>query len=174
MPEFVLDTTTIGAGEGLSRLAFDGLDSFTRGYIEAMFFTETDTGGTRESFDPENGSQLPGDVGADDLHPTALENIAAGCKAFQEKNAALLDAAYAAEDSDGYAIYNDSQAGRDFWFSRNGHGVGFWDRGLGDVGDKLHEATKAWGEAHVWFGDHVDFGDAPFVHVDKDRLRSPS
>ena len=30
---------------------------------------------------------------------------------------------------------NDSnleQAGHDFWFSRNGHGVGFWERG-GDV-----------------------------------------
>jgi len=24
--------------------------------------------------------------------------------------------------------YDDEQAGRDFWFTRQGHGVGFWDR----------------------------------------------
>jgi hypothetical protein len=24
--------------------------------------------------------------------------------------------------------YSEEQAGRDFWFTRQGHGVGFWDR----------------------------------------------
>lgn len=29
--------------------------------------------------------------------------------------------------------------GHDFILSANHHGTGFWDRGLGDIGDKLHE-----------------------------------
>jgi hypothetical protein len=29
------------------------------------------------------------------------------------------------------------QAGIDFWLTRNRHGAGYWDRGLGITGDKL-------------------------------------
>lgn len=31
------------------------------------------------------------------------------------------------------------QIGNDLWFTAQGHGVGFWDRGLGAVGDRLTE-----------------------------------
>ncbi|WP_156096594.1 hypothetical protein [Amycolatopsis jejuensis] len=34
--------------------------------------------------------------------------------------------------------------GHDFALSRAGHGTGFWDRGLGDVGDRLHRAAKVY------------------------------
>ena len=45
--------------------------------------------------------------------------------------------------------YGIEQAGRDFWFSRNGQGVGFWDRGLGDV----DVAAKIYGESTAYAGD---------------------
>lgn len=48
---------------------------------------------------------------------------------------------------------NPAQCGHDFWLSRNRHGTGFWDRDLGAVGDRLHEAAKACGEAHLYLGD---------------------
>jgi hypothetical protein len=35
--------------------------------------------------------------------------------------------------------------GHDFVLSANGHGTGFWDRGLGDLGDQLHELTAGFG-----------------------------
>ncbi len=39
------------------------------------------------------------------------------------------------------------QNGSDFWYTRNGHGVGFWDRGYpDDVADPLTEACKTFGE----------------------------
>lgn len=44
-------------------------------------------------------------------------------------------------------------AGHDFWLTRNGHGVGFWDRGLGELGDKLTEAAKTFGEVNLYLGD---------------------
>jgi len=45
------------------------------------------------------------------------------------------------------------QIGRDLWFTRNGHGVGFWDRGLGDLGEQLTEAAKAMGSQDIYLGD---------------------
>ena len=44
-------------------------------------------------------------------------------------------------------------AGHDFWLTRNGHGAGFWDRGLGELGDRLSEAADAFGESHLYAGD---------------------
>ena len=44
-------------------------------------------------------------------------------------------------------------AGHDFWLTRNGHGAGFWDRGLGEVGDRLSNACKAFGSYDLYIGD---------------------
>lgn len=38
----------------------------------------------------------------------------------------------------------------DYWLTRNHHGAGFWDRGLGDLGDRLTEAAQQDGDYHVW------------------------
>lgn len=39
------------------------------------------------------------------------------------------------------------QLGHDLWLTRNGHGAGFWDRGLGEVGERLAAAARDMGEA---------------------------
>jgi len=46
-----------------------------------------------------------------------------------------------------------SQVGHDLWLTRNGHGAGFWDRGLGELGDKLTIIAKSMGEKHLYRGD---------------------
>ena len=43
--------------------------------------------------------------------------------------------------------------GHDFWLTRNHHGTGFWDRGLGDLGNKLTEWCDKFGEQHCDIGD---------------------
>lgn len=45
------------------------------------------------------------------------------------------------------------QIGHDLWLTRNGHGAGFWDRGLGEVGDKLTEIAKSMGSKDLYKGD---------------------
>jgi len=46
-----------------------------------------------------------------------------------------------------------AQCGHDFWLTRNGHGVGFWDRGYKDYISKgLTELSKSFGEFNI-FGD---------------------
>lgn len=48
----------------------------------------------------------------------------------------------------------------DYWLTRNHHGVGFWDRGLGDLGHRLTTISQYGGEYNVWHSpdgsDHVD------------------
>ena len=54
------------------------------------------------------------------------------------------------------------QTGHDFILTANGHGAGFWDRGLGARGDRLTENCKPYGsldsEFALW-GDYADGED---------------
>ena len=143
---------------------------FVLGFIEAMFFTCCEPAATSDIwFDPEVVAQresgqlgeLPDDVGYTDIHPDSLAAIRRDCEAWQATNADLLSQAYARG-------YSQTQAGIDYWLTRNGHGVGFWDRAeLAEdgLGDKLTDACL-YDEFNAWFGDHVTYGNAPFVHVD--------
>ncbi|CCD94663.1 hypothetical protein BRAO375_3660057 [Bradyrhizobium sp. ORS 375] len=138
MPEFILNVDDYRA--------FEKLDQFTRGYIEAMFFTETSPAYDSDEWHSEKcrkaqedgcaDGTIPGDTGFDDLSADALADIISDCAAFQRDNEALLEAAYES------GHYDADRAGNDYWYTRNGHGCGFWDRGLGDIGDKLSDACR--------------------------------
>lgn len=97
------------------------MPEFVQGYLEACFFTDC-------SPDSEDMAES----GFADLAPKVLQSAIGDCDRFQDKNSALLAVAYGSEwnGSAKWGDYDASQAGRDFWFTRNGHGVGFWDRGL--------------------------------------------
>lgn len=49
--------------------------------------------------------------------------------------------------------YSWSQFGHDLWFTRNGHGTGFWDRGLALLGDELSDHASAMGEVYTYVTD---------------------
>lgn len=134
MPKFILDRGTADAGK-----RYAALDSFTQGYIEAMFFTNAS--------DPDDGDLCDATVA--DLAPDTWKRIVADCEAFQAKAAALLEQAYQRDD------YDEMQAGRDYWFTRNGHGVGFWDRQQLDadkLGDRLSDLCRHT-EVDIYKGD---------------------
>jgi hypothetical protein len=46
-----------------------------------------------------------------------------------------------------------AQVGHDFWLTRNRHGAGFWDRGLGELGDKLTVWAHAAGSCDLYLSD---------------------
>jgi hypothetical protein len=103
------------------------LDSFTQGYWEALFFTNSG-----ESDDELNGLSFA------DVSKEAWDRALSDCLAFQATHAVLLSEAYERD-------YTPEQAGRDYWFTRNGHGVGFWDRSelaADDLGDRLSAVTR--------------------------------
>lgn len=85
-----------------------------------------------------------------DFHESALVETRANCKAFIRKAGEALPAAAL------QAGYSWTQAGRDFWFSRAGHGVGFWERdeldAVADIRDYLDELAKEAGEQSPYIG----------------------
>jgi hypothetical protein len=110
------------------------LASFVRGYISCALWTATDENGT--PFDH---------IGLDesDLTREAREIMTADCARFLNANWSDLVAAL--------SLPFDC-AGHDYWLTRNHHGAGFWDRGLGDVGQRLTEAAHADGEQGLYIG----------------------
>lgn len=113
------------------------LDRFTAAYIECALWSSTDAS------DEYGGETLDANYGIDDIAPACLKEMIEDCRAFQEACADDLDA----------AGQDDAQSGHDFWLTRNGHGAGFWDRGLGEVGERLSRACKAWGSVDLYVGD---------------------
>jgi len=96
-------------------------------------------GGAHEVSDPEDHSEmLDGDYSADDIEEGTLTEMRSDCESFAEGN--ILD----------LAGMDPGQAGHDFWLTRNGHGAGFWDRGLGEKGDRLSDAAHVWGEVNLY------------------------
>lgn len=102
-------------------------ETFTESYIDAAIEDGQDRG------EEESDLRLDG-LSSCDLADEARTKMEADCKAFIDANAETL-ARVMCDLSAGDAGYN-------FYMSRMGHGVGFWDRDLGEDGDKLHEACK--------------------------------
>lgn len=73
------------------------------------------------------------------LHSKTLADMEADCKLFLS----LMP-----ENS-----IPDAQLGHDFWLTRNFHGAGFWDRGLGGVGEQLTQLAKQFGEFELYVDD---------------------
>lgn len=109
------------------------VDDFTMGYIECALWSSTDNS------NPSGGDPLDENYGPEDIDPKTLDEMIADCKAFQEHEAADLGKAR-----------TPGENGYDFWLTRNRHGAGFWDRGLGEVGTRLTKAAHVYGEVNLY------------------------
>lgn len=114
------------------------MDQFTSAYITCALWSSTDN--SRD----DGGDPLDANYDGSDLAPQALEAIRRECAEFQECHAEDLALAY---EKPGYT---EASAGHDFWLTRNGHGAGFWDRGLDAVGDRLSDACKPYGSVDLY------------------------
>lgn len=61
--------------------------------------------------------------------------------------------AFVESNWDDVKALDPAQVGHDFCLTRNGHGAGFWDRGLGELGTRLTDACRPWGEQTGYIGD---------------------
>jgi len=119
------------------------LEAFLSAYVEAALWSSSND---RYEDDPDNEAEMLDEAGYD-LAPEAEAQMHKDCSDFLDAHGDLV--AKAAE-ARGYAI---ERAGHDFWLTRCGHGAGFWDRGLGKVGDELSEAAKVFGNVDLYIGD---------------------
>jgi hypothetical protein len=126
-----------GEKNASSRVA-QSLDEFTLGYMEAALWSSGDGEEyeSYESFDFE------------DIAVYSRAHMISDCAKFQEENAEDLAIYY---ETSGRP---EDHAGHDFWLTRNGHGVGFWDR-EGDKAalNRLTEASHKFGEEYLYLGD---------------------
>ncbi len=109
------------------------VDTFTRAYIECALWAECD----------ENDVPLDHSYGIEDLAPAALQGCIDDCADFRSANSGALTA----------CALSDESAGHDFYLTRNGHGAGYWDRGLGVVGTILSDAARVYGSVDFYVGD---------------------
>lgn len=99
-------------------------------YVTAALWSSTDA-----------GEPLDANYGPEDFDTSARLSMARDCEAFMDAHAFSL------------ASIDAEQAGHDFWLTRNEHGAGFWDRGLGELGDRLTDAAHAYGSQDIYVGD---------------------
>lgn len=118
------------------------IDKFVSGYITCALWSSTDNA------DESGGEPLDANYDQLDINITTLEQMCKDCADFIEANAADLE-----EYAEVLGGGPDEHAGHDFWLTRNGHGEGFWDRGLGELGDRLTAAAHACGECDLYVGD---------------------
>ena len=83
-----------------------------------------------------------------DIAPDTLETMQMDLDGFLSAN------------SDDVSLFVDATglgweyAAHDFWLTRNRHGAGFWDRGLGEIGQKLTQACRPYGGVYLYISDN--------------------
>lgn len=106
-------------------------------YAIAALWSSTD-----ES-DESGGEPMDNNYSIDDIAPETMQTMREDVTDFVSQNEALLIESGQSEE----------QIGHDFWLTRNGHGAGFWDRGLGAVGESLSDACRVFGGVDLYIGD---------------------
>lgn len=118
-------------------------DEFFSAYVEAALWSST--------YETEDRDDKPLDDGEHDLSQEAKDAMLHDCAAWF----------HSCEENDlpacpdyGDPGYPDAEkSGHDLWLTRNRHGAGYWDRGLGEIGEKLRKAAHAMGERDLYLGD---------------------
>lgn len=116
---------------------------FWRDYTQAVAFTSME--------DDEEGrgnSLFSGSGEFDDNHPDAWGTYAEHLTQ-QERDEMLTDAAGFFMEAKDLIEGEDARAGRDFHFTRNGHGAGFWDGDWDEHGNALTAMSKPYGSLEL-------------------------
>ena len=119
---------------------------FIRGYVVCALWSST---GPDEP--PHACDNLDDIFRVEDISPECRARMRADCLDFIRSN---FDDLQEYSRRMGNADWSgEERAGHDFWLTRNGHGTGFWDRGLGDLGDRLSAAARVYRGVDLYPGD---------------------
>ena len=109
------------------------LEDCLQQYLETALWSSTDS----------DGNPLDNVFDESGVDAATKKEMLRDCSKFMQKNKDLLDE----------SGLSASDIGHNFWLSRNGHGAGFFDKGLGEVGKKLQKAAKDFGSYDLIVGD---------------------
>ena len=115
------------------------LDTFTDAYIEAALWSSVD----------DSGEPLDSNYSADDIDSDTLSQMAQDCAEFYEE----FEPIWTGKCLTG--LDEDAQAGHDFWLTRAGSGVGFWEKSDWKpiAGEKLTKGAESFGEFYLYVDD---------------------
>jgi hypothetical protein len=111
------------------------VEEVLRHYMVAALWTSTD----------DNDCCLDARFGTEDIHPDSVRAMGEDVQQFVLHYAPLLT----------QSGLDDAQIGYDLWLTRNGHGAGFWDRGIEppELGERLSDGCRDLGERYLYVGD---------------------
>jgi hypothetical protein len=111
--------------------ALEGLAEVVNGFTACALWLTTDDDDNYDTYD------------SDDLSPEAVARIREHCADFVRNWRNVWKRAGMSDDDAGHNLY----------LTQNGHGTGFWDRGLGELGEQLTRACKPYGTFDLYAGD---------------------
>lgn len=119
------------------------IEKITDAYFEVALWSSAD-----DNADPLDDNYDTGDVAesAKQKQVSELKDWLSYCDEL-----GLIEQFTQQHDSNRYSA--EAMLGHDFWLTRNGHGAGFWDRGLGELGKQLSDACKTFGSCDPYVGD---------------------
>jgi hypothetical protein len=98
---------------------------------------------SNDESDDTGGEPMDANYSLSDFAPETMQAMRDDVNSFVNKNMnSIIESGQ-----------SDAQTGHDFWLTRNGHGVGFWDRGLGEVWETLSTASEHYGNFDLYVGD---------------------
>ena len=123
------------------------LNNFILGYKVAALWSSC--GPEDEPHACENLDDL---FSIEDIAPECADAMRATCEDFCKANHADL-LKYCERIRRVDSSSPEEYAGHDFWLTRNGLGAGFWDRGLGALGERLTKSAKVYSSVDLYPGD---------------------
>ena len=118
-----------------------------KGYVAAALWSSND-----EST-PSGGEPLDKNYDRSDIATDSLKKMKRDCAKFMKANKSDIAEFIATSPRGSHEDGGWALVGHCFWLNRNGHGTGFWDRDAGDVGERLSEASRKFGESDLYVGD---------------------
>lgn len=123
------------------------MDSFTRAYFDAVLWSSSDNS------DDSGGEPLDKNYSISDIADETRDEMIADCASFQDRFVEQIGSEL-------------EQAGQDFWLTRNGDGVGFWDGGWPEpAATELTNGAKEYGEYYLYVDDDGQ------IHGQGNRMR---
>lgn len=136
-----------------AELAGADVDAMVTGYLECQLWAQLDMSRDEDG----NNPTLDENYSLEDISPEYVDSVRSELAAlvaehplavrmYLNSNVWQRGNAYATARATG------GQFGHDFYLTRERHGAGFWDRGLGELGDYLTKLAK-------WAGSASDLDD---------------
>jgi len=129
-------------GDGGTRSAYaddvtsHDIATMAQAYIVAALWSSTD----------EEGEPLDAVYGPDDVSPDLIQSSTDDVRSF-------VIMVTGEEIGADISTLDAAQFGHDLWLTRNHHGAGFWDRGLGELGDVLTKWAHSLGGVDLYVTD---------------------